>query len=127
MIGPEDATVDEGNTLVLTCVGYAEDLPSISWIREDSGAILNQMNDSRITIYEEPLTEGGVTFVKSILEICSAQVSDTGSYSCFADNGVANDTVSFAITVTPEGGRCCSYGTHLCIHQEINAFFLFGT
>ena len=101
VISPESTSVDEGNTVILTCVGYGVPYAAISWEREGVGLT----NDSRITIYEEPLTEGGVTFTKSILEICSAQVSDTGSYSCIADNGVSNDTVLFDVTILPVGGK----------------------
>ena len=105
VISPESTSVDEGNTVILTCVGYGVPYAAISWEREGVGLT----NDSRITIYEEPLTEGGVTFTKSVLEICSAQVFDTGSYSCIADNGVSNDTVLFDVTVLPVGGKIHMY------------------
>ena len=69
--------------------------PSISWNRGDT--VLN--NDSRVTIYEDLVTENGVTFVWSILELCSAEEADAGQYSCFADNTFGNDTASFVLAV----------------------------
>ena len=89
-----------GDTVLLTCVANG-DLPlSISWSRE--GTVL--LNDSqRITIYEEEIEEGGITFVQSVLQICSAETDDAGSYSCNADNTAGNDTANFELTVSEDG------------------------
>ena len=57
------------------------------------------MNSSRITIFEETLSESGVTFVKSILQVCSVQPSMTGEYSCTSQNEVGNETATFQLTV----------------------------
>ena len=92
--------VPDGDTVLLTCVASGDQPLSISWSRE--GSVL--MNDSqRITIYEEEVTEGGITFVQSILQICSAEINDAGSYSCTADNAAGNDTASFELTISEEG------------------------
>ena len=45
------------------------------------------------------MTEIRVTFVLSILELCSAEGADGGQYSCFAANTIGNDTTSFVLTV----------------------------
>ena len=89
------------NTL-LSCVAYG-DLPlGISWSRE--GSIL--MNDSQwITIHEEEFEEGGITFVQSVLQICSVKTNDTGVYSCIADIEGSNDTASFELIVVPPVGE----------------------
>ena len=86
---------DNGNTITFVCVAYGIPDPSISWNRGDT----TLSNGSRVTIYVEPLTDNGVTFVQSILELCSAEVEDAGQYSCFAENSLGNDTAAFVLTV----------------------------
>ena len=103
VIGPDNATVDAGNTVLLTCVALAQDKLSIEWIREGNETILS--NSTRITIYEEFIYEGDLTFLKSILEICSADEADSGLHSCLADDGVSNDTAVFQLNVLPVGGK----------------------
>ena len=109
VLHPVDPTdVPIGDTVLLTCVANG-DLPlNISWSRE--GTVL--MNDSqRITIYEEEIEEGGITFVQSILQICSAETDDAGSYSCNADNTAGNDTANFELTVSEDG----KFLIYLCV------------
>ena len=96
--------VDAGNSITFVCVAFGDPNPSISWNRGDT--VLN--NDSHITIYEELMTENGVTFVQSILELC-AQEADAGQYNCFADNTVGNDTVSHELLVNARGKQSCNY------------------
>jgi len=48
------------------------------------------------------VTENGVTFVQSILELCSTEEADAGQYSCFAENTLGNDTTSFVLTVNAQ-------------------------
>ena len=102
VLHPADPTdVPDGDTVLLTCVAYG-DLPlSISWSRDGS----TLMNDSqRITIYEQEVEEGGITFIQSILQICSTEANDAGVYSCIAENEAGNDTAAFELTVTPDEG-----------------------
>ena len=84
--------------MLFTCVAYG-DLPlTISWSRE--GSVL--MNDSqRVAIYEQEFEEGGIVFVQSILQICSAESDDAAIYNCTAGNDVDNVTANFELTVTP--------------------------
>ena len=99
MIRPTDTEVVAGLTALLTCVGYGNPPVGITWRRFD--AVLTNDTSPRITIYEQEIIEGGVIFVMSILQICSAEVADTGLASCTVDNGVANDTAEFQFTVEP--------------------------
>ena len=102
VLHPVDPTdVPDGDTVLLTCVAYG-DLPlSISWSRDGS----TLMNDSqRITIYEQEVEEGGITFIQSILQICSTEANDAGVFSCIAKNEAGNDTANFELTVTPDEG-----------------------
>ena len=94
-----------GDTLTLSCVGYGNPLPSVFWSRSDTNQVL--VNSSQITIFEETLSQSGVTFVKSILQICSVPASMTGEYSCTSQNEVGNETVTFQLTVND--------GMHSCV------------
>ena len=76
----------------------------MTW-RKD-GVVLR--NNSRVTIYDSQVTEGGFTFAKSILEICGAQDTDSGQYSCSIESvgdTQMNDSATFELTVTPNVGR----------------------
>ena len=100
MIRPNPiVAVDAGNTVIFVCVAYGDPSPSISWNRGDTAL----SNISRIALFEEQVTEIGVTFLRSILTLCSAEEADAGQYSCFADNTLGNDTASFVLTVNPQG------------------------
>ena len=91
--------MDAGNTIISVCVAYGDPNPSITWSR--GGTVLS--NDSRVTIYEEVVTENGVMFVQSIIEVCSAEAGDAGQYSCFAENSFGNDTTVIELTVNAGG------------------------
>ena len=104
VISPGNSTVVEGSTLLLTCVGFGEPTPSVTW--STGGVQLS--NNSRITIYEELVTENGVDFVQSILEICSAEEADGGQYSCTVGNALSNVSVNFELSVTAAGGMTFS-------------------
>ena len=110
VIRPNQTTaVDAGNSITFVCMAYGDPNPSISWNRR--GTALS--NNSRITIFEELLTENEATFVWSILELCSAEEADAGQYSCIADNILGNDTASFVLTVNPQC-KYCSETHHGC-------------
>ncbi len=105
LIGPEDVTVEAGSTVFITCVAYSEDVPSITWIQNDDQTIMDEFTSTRVIVHEELLMERGLTFVQSILEVCSVEVSDSGNYSCVASNGFRNASASFDLTVLPVGGK----------------------
>ena len=92
------SAMNAGSTVTFVCVASGDPNPSISWNRGDT--VLN--NDSRVTIYEDLVTENGVMLVRSILELCSAEEADAGQYSCFAENILGNDTASFVLTVNTQ-------------------------
>ena len=101
VISPGNITTAAGSTAVLACVGYGG--PSVTWSKD--GVML--ANNSRITIYDSQVTEGGFTFAKSILEICGAQDTDSGQYSCSIESeggSQMNDSATFELSVTPSVG-----------------------
>lgn len=94
--------VDAGSTASLTCVAYGEPIvPSITWSK--NGGNLN--NDSRITTSEAIVSEAGVRFVKSTLEICNTDGSDSDQYTCFASRGTTGDRYVFQLTVNTKKGQ----------------------
>ena len=106
VVTPEDIVVGINSTLMLACVAYGEPTPLVGWSRE--GARL--MNDSRVTIYKNEVTEGGLSFNKSILEICSFETLDRGQYSCDASNQAATASASFEVSGTvARGHKMCTY------------------
>ncbi len=105
VIGPEDVTVEAGSTVLITCVAYSEATTSITWIRDSDQTTLDNSTGSQVTVYEELVTEGGLTFVQSILEVCSVEDGDSGSYTCVASNEFRNDSSTFNLTVLPVGGK----------------------
>ena len=76
-------------------MAYGVPNPSISWNRGDTPL----SNGSQATIYEELLTEDGVTLVHSFLQLCSVEETDAGQYSCFSNNTLGNDTAFFELAV----------------------------
>ena len=97
--------MEAGSTTILTCVGFGNPTPYITWRR---GAT-ELSNGSRTTIYEELVMENGVTFVQSILEICSVGEADGGQYSCTVGNTLGNASVNFELSVSGAGGKCDSH------------------
>ena len=58
------------------------------------------MNDSQLTsIYNEQLENSGLLFTSSILELCSVEEDDSGTYSCVATNLAGNDSIEFEVQV----------------------------
>ena len=99
VISPPDTSVDAGKTVLLACVAYGPStLPSITWSRD---GVTLESND-RVNFTVEELVERGLNFTKSVLEICSVDVIDSGAYSCSAGSG---GNASFELTVTPSDGK----------------------
>ena len=88
-----------GNTVTCIACGLASFSQLESVERWQCGWL---SNDSRVTIYEDLVTENAMTFVQSILELCSAEQADAGQYSCIAENTLGNDTASFMLTVNAQ-------------------------
>ena len=128
VISPGNSTVQAGSTVVFACVGFGDPRPSVTWSR--GGGQLS--NNSRVTIYEELVTENGVDFVQSILEICSAGETDGGQYSCTVGNALVNASANFELSVTAAGGiihsnsfLCMSVGGgHAALCACVNLEFL---
>ena len=77
-----NTTVMEGDTLTLNCTYEGNPSPSVSWTH--NGTTLDTSNDLNLT---EPLTSYGY----ALLEVTLADINDTGSYACHANNNIGND------------------------------------
>ena len=65
-------------------------------------------------MYIEVLTQGNVMYVQSILEICSIELDEAGSYTCNAIDGFTNDASTILVTVIDNSSEStrlnvCSY------------------
>ena len=88
----------------VTCVGYGDPTPVISWSRYSGSPLVNGSNSVRI--HEVNKTVNGTEFGISILEICSLYENHTDQYTCVAENGVqghgiADNSASFYLAVAP--------------------------
>lgn len=104
VVAPRDPSeVVAGNTVLLTCVAQGDSPPHVVWNRENK--VLE--NGSRVVISEDVIVENGLTFVQSILEICSTEETDSGQYSCVTtlDAVQGNSTASFGLTVDLVNGK----------------------
>jgi len=102
VISSGNSTVESGSTVLLACVSLGAPSPSVTWSTDS----VPLSNSSQIKIYEELITENGVVFVQSILEICSVEEADGGQYICTASNALNNASVNFELSVTATGGMC---------------------
>ena len=99
VISSENTSTVAGSTTVLACVGYGS--PSVTWSKD--GAVL--VNNSQVTIFEDQVIRGGLTFTKSVLRLCYTQNVNSGQYSCSIEGIQMNDSATFELSVsTPNVG-----------------------
>ena len=96
--------VDAGTTVTYVCVAFGEDEPpNIFWQFGDD--LLSNDSSELVTVYETQLEENGLTFTQSILELCSVELEDGGTYSCTANNSRGSNSSSFTLTVRARSKR----------------------
>ncbi|XP_030604884.1 leucine-rich repeat and immunoglobulin-like domain-containing nogo receptor-interacting protein 4b [Archocentrus centrarchus] len=83
--GPQNATVEEGTTVLFSCKADGDPSPSITWISSHKNII---SPTGRIRV----LPNG-------TLEVRFAQVQDSGTYECLASNAAGNDSLSVKLYV----------------------------
>ena len=89
--------MNAGDMIAFTCVALGAPLPYITWSKNGS----DLSNDSRHTISQVLISQGGITFVKSDLEICATEERDSGRFGCTANSADSSDTGSFNLSVNP--------------------------
>ena len=85
--------MEVGDTVILSCAGFGDPIPSVTWYMEN----IQLSNSSQVTIYTELLTQVGVDFVHSILEICNMGETTVGEYSCTVSNAFGDTSSNFGI------------------------------
>ena len=88
--------IDPGQSVLLTCISRGLPLPSIMWT-DPSGSVITRYTNPRIKVFESTETRQGVTFVRSILQLCDINRMDSGEYTCIADNTFSNDTATISV------------------------------
>ena len=89
------APFTEGDTVTLACTASGMPYPDFQWYKD--GELL--MNQTLTSIYNEQFENNGGLFTTSILELCSVEVDDSGTYSCQAVNSAGNDSFEFDVRV----------------------------
>ena len=99
-----DTSLDEGETALLACVGYGLPDVEITWLHDET----TLTNSSLVSIYEEEVLFGDRLFKQSMLQLCSVDVADSGSYICSVNNSL-NSVMSVVQldVVDPRGQSVC--------------------
>ncbi len=84
---PVDTSISLGESFFLTCVARGYPLPAVSWRRD--GAPIAPGVEFNITEFQMPILN--VSTVTSILELCNAQLTHSGIYTCEAQNSLGAD------------------------------------
>ena len=88
--------LNEGNTALLVCIAVGVPYPSIQWYKDDE---LITWNGSLTSVYDETSEHSTLLFTTSILELCSLNGNDTGTYSCIAMNEAGNSSTTVDIQI----------------------------
>jgi hypothetical protein len=92
VVTPVNQDVNYGDTVLMVCVANGFPEPEITWSR--NGELLDPASSDLISIYTETVSEVGLNFTESILEICGVGVDDIGTFTCTAtsDAGTVTST-----------------------------------
>ena len=103
------STLSSQPPLRLTCVAYGLPVPAIIWTTTDGRNLTAEAiaggNANKVRITARNVTVNGTVFLVSVLDLCTADASDSTTYRCTASNGVSGDPIAkssaeFAINVT---------------------------
>lgn len=85
--------VSQGETAVLSCVGYGRPSAEITWMQN------GQTVTNSSFLFEQEFIQDGLLLKQSFLQICSARISDSGLYTCNVTNGMVSSaaTTQFAL------------------------------
>ena len=96
MIHPAEVSAfDNDSNVIFECTAIGFPIPTVTWYH--NGSLL--ANDSQTIIQDQIVVDGGVVFLASTLEICSAHALDSGAYSCIAENRVGTDVFDFEVDI----------------------------
>lgn len=92
VIKPADKQLYRNSTVLLTCVAYGLPLPTLTWSKAGN-------NVTNGTVHNNMVVKSGVTFVRSILQLCNTTVADSGQYTCTAHNEITITSTNFNLNV----------------------------
>ena len=97
-----DVEVELGHSVSLTCAAEGTEISDVTWGRGD----IVLVSSERLMITTTILNS---LSVESVLLVSTAELEDTGDYSCTASSAVGNDTRTFHLFVTGkmEVARTC--------------------
>ena len=98
-----NTSLGEGESTVLTCVGYGETDVDISWSRNDQTIT----NSTFVTVFESYYFQAGKRFKESLLQLCSVEMADAGMYVC--EVNVGHQDVMFGVQLQVTEGELIPY------------------
>ena len=109
VISSGNVEVNPGQAVLLTCISQGLPLPTITWYGPNGGGNLSNETHPRVNVFESTETKRGVTFLRSILQLCNIDGMDSGDYRCFAENGLTNDTATIQLCALGKTDSCSHF------------------
>ena len=91
---------NETNPVTFSCQATGEPVPTITWYFD--GVMINVSNTSKYNV----TSSINDTMIESFITIMNAQSLDAGTYTCYAENNISNDSSSGILTVNGMYGIC---------------------
>lgn len=95
-------TINEGETTILTCVGYGKPDVELMWTFNGE-SLEDRTNTTVINVFDE---SGGILKMLR-LEICGARKADSGIYTCTVINEEVSASAMTQLTVRGERRETC--------------------
>ena len=92
-----DILENETNPVAFSCQATGEPVPNITWYFD--GVMINASNTSKYNV----TSSINDTTIESFVTIMNAQSLDAGTYTCYTENIISNDSSSGILTVN---GMC---------------------
>ena len=112
VVRPSDTEATYGDTVLLTCVAFGDPLPTFYWLHNSQP--VENSTDSTTLVFDDYVTEYGITFVRSILQLCSVTFEAEGYYTCVANNSAGVETANTSLQVISTGMYMYMY---ICIYS----------
>ena len=100
-------TTFQGDSVVLTCIGYAEPNFDIIWTRNNQTIV----NSSLVSVTEWEFVQAGRIVRQSFLQLCDVRIEDTGAYTCTVTNGIISADGFARLSLV---GMCSTFGNMSC-------------
>ena len=103
--GPTTETVDEGQSVTLTCIAASAPAVMFMWRTGDGTSLMNM---GRVSISQSPDPQDDFIYVTGTLTINQVDESDAGDYRCVASNDIGDpDEETFTLIVNCESITGC--------------------